>query len=162
MTKEFVNLGEGALQISSGDSHTCALLESGSVRCWGYNRYGQLGLGNYYTIGDNELPSSINALSFGQRVIQVSAGQDYNCVLLENGGIRCWGYNAFGQLGLGHTSTINNISQLSDLPLGQKGKSISAGPSHACAILFDGKVKCWGYNVSGQLGLGHSYNIGGH
>ena len=158
--QEFVNLGEGALQISSGESHTCALLESGSVRCWGYNHYGQLGLGNYNTIGDNELPSSINALNFGQRVIQVSAGQDYTCVLLENGGTRCWGHNYYGQLGLGHRSTVNSISQLNDLPLGQKVKLISAGPVHACAILFDGKVKCWGNNNSGQLGLGHSRYIG--
>ena len=119
---EFVSLGEGVLQISSGSNHTCALLESGKVRCWGDDNQGTLGVGVTENVGDNELPSSVNAISFGQKAIQVSSGFNYTCALLENGGVRCWGENYSGQLGLGHTSFVTDVSTLSDLPIGSRGK----------------------------------------
>ena len=158
--QESVGLGEGAVQISSGSRHTCALFESGKVRCWGQNNWGQLGLGHYQHIGDDELPSSVPALHFGQKVIQVNASESYTCVLLEGGGVRCWGGSQGGRLGLGHNRNINDISELTDLPLGQKAKFISAGVGHVCAVLLDGRVKCWGENSQGQLGLGHRRTIG--
>ena len=162
--QESVNVGGNVLQISSGSFHTCALLESGDIRCWGGNYWGQLGLGHRNTIGDNEQPASINALNFGQKVIQVSATGTHTCVLLENGGVRCWGYNDNGELGLGysdqHLGDDETLSGLMDLDLGKKAVYINAGFRHSCAILIDGKMKCWGDNSGGQLGLGHTHYIG--
>ena len=157
---EFIDLGEGALQISSGITHTCAVLESGGLRCWGYNRHGQLGVRAGQHVGDNERPATISTLNFGQKVLQVSALGSSTCVLLARGGVRCWGYNAKGELGLGHRNSIDNISSLSDLPLGQKAKMITGGNSHTCTVLMDDTLKCWGHNEFGKLGLGHRLNIG--
>jgi alpha-tubulin suppressor-like RCC1 family protein len=53
-----VDVGGTVKDIVAGGAHTCALLTTGKVRCWGYNDYGQLGYGNTTNGGDNGLPSA--------------------------------------------------------------------------------------------------------
>jgi hypothetical protein len=62
-----VDLGAGrtAVGISAGGSHTCALLDNGTIRCWGDGAYGKLGYGNTDTIGDNETPGGYGPVSLG-------------------------------------------------------------------------------------------------
>jgi alpha-tubulin suppressor-like RCC1 family protein len=81
--------------------------------------------------------------------------------------MKCWGYNQFGQLGLGDATTRGNAAaDMGDaLPYVNLGKlvsvaSVSAGADHTCATLADGSLKCWGYNQSGQLGTGNQVNLG--
>ena len=158
----FVDVGANVIGLSLGENHTCALLENKSVKCWGQNWYGQLGLGNRETIGDDELPSSIGTVSLGENAKKVISGGGFSCALLESGLIKCWGQNDSGQLGLGNRETIGSQSGdvLNSIKLGGRAIDLFTGGHHSCALLKEGRIRCWGYNRYGQLGLGHTYNIG--
>ena len=94
-------------QIAAGDQHTCALLDTGNVRCWGANISGQLGYGHRNNVGDDESPASIGNVNVGGRVMQIAVGltiSQHTCALLDTGNVRCWGANSRGQLGYGHTN----------------------------------------------------------
>jgi len=160
-----VDLGAGhtATAIAAGDFHTCALLEDGTVRCWGFGNAGRLGYGNTDNIGDNETPSSVGRvkLGSGRTATAITAGGAHTCALLDDGNVRCWGYNANGQLGYGNTSNVGDATASTpdkvgpvDLGLGRKAVAISAGSRHTCAVLDNGSVRCWGHNSYGQLGNG--------
>lgn len=150
-----VNLGESALQIAAGSYHTCALLSSGAVKCWGYNGYGQLGIGNNQNVGDNELPSSIANVDLGAPARFIAAGVNHTCAVLNNGSIKCWGFNNAGQLGNG-TLNISNIPV--NVPVSEPAIQVSAGIAHTCALFASGNIRCWGYNNEGELGLGNTTN----
>ncbi len=150
-------------KLAAGGFHTCALLLEGNLKCWGQNTRGQLGLGHTNNIGDDELPSSLSTLSLGAEVKDVSAGAFHTCVILENGVVKCWGQNDKGQLGLGHTDTIGDdedVSNLASVPLKDKAVKIYSGYSYNCALLENKNIQCWGENAFGQLGLGHTNAIG--
>jgi alpha-tubulin suppressor-like RCC1 family protein len=155
-----VSLGEGAraLAIGAGANHNCALLADGRVECWGVNEYGQLGVDDVVSRGgsrDDEL--QIARFGTAQRALAVAAGRNHTCALLEDGGVRCLGSNEAGQLGTGDTKsrgTSRDDPELVAVELGASVAAISAGAGHSCALLADHRVKCWGLNVAGQLGLG--------
>jgi alpha-tubulin suppressor-like RCC1 family protein len=156
-----VDVGGAVAQLAAGNSHTCALLENGAVRCWGANGAGQLGHGEWNPVGDDEEPSSVAALDLGGRVVQLAAGGDHSCALLEGGAVRCWGYNGEGLLGYGHMNEIGEAPTLAgNVNVGGRVVQLAAGRYHTCALLESGAVRCWGYNWEGQLGLGHTDNIG--
>ena len=96
--------------IDVGDRHTCALLDNGKVRCWGYGGNGRLGYGNSNNIGDDEVPGSAGPvkLGAGRRAVAISAGDAHSCALLDNGGVRCWGHGLYGRLGYGNAATIGD------------------------------------------------------
>lgn len=154
--------------ISSGDSHTCALLTSGAVRCWGQGGSGQLGSGTR----DNRLDGMVSALSgsdeastvnLGAPATSISAGGDFTCAVTSDGAVRCWGDGAFGELGSRATDNrLDGLDGLGDgptdaasvVPLGGAATAVSAGPQHACALLTSGAVRCWGSGGKGRLGTG--------
>ena len=151
-TQGDVQVGSPVIDIVAGAYHTCALLNTGSVRCWGANAFGQLGYGNTTTIGDDEVPSSVAApvnLS-GGNVLQIAAGAWHTCVLLDTGNIRCWGLNSSGQLGYGTTTDASAPG--GDVNTGGKVLQVAAGSDHTCVLLESGNIKCWGYGEFGQLG----------
>ena len=124
-----VDLGEKVIDIASGEFFACAVLEAGSVRCWGQNRYGQLGLGHTQHIGDNELPSSEPTLALLESPIMIGAGRHYACSLMETGKIYCWGDNRQGELGLAHTDTIGNDEDLGEaIPVNIGGRNVDFFP----------------------------------
>jgi alpha-tubulin suppressor-like RCC1 family protein len=168
-----VALGTGryAVALSVGYWHSCAVLDDGTVKCWGDNQYGQLGLGSSVaTVGgqSGQMGDSLSAVNLGSslKVVQVAAGYAHTCVLLQEGAIKCWGYNGEGQLGLGDTvnrglSASDMGSNLASLDLGGwPASQISAGTDHTCAVLGNGSTKCWGNNIYGQLGQGDYTNRG--
>ena len=166
-----VELGARVVSLAAssdrGSGHTCAVDDQGSLRCWGRNDQGQLGLGHTRNIGDDELPGAVGIVAVGDRVRQVvvAAAQhtSHTCALLQSGQVRCWGDNKFGQLGLGHTDDIGDDErprQAPPVPLGGLATQIAAGKHHTCAILEGGQVRCWGFNKFGQLGLGHTDDVG--
>ena len=138
--------------ISSGDSHTCAVLTSGALKCWGNNFDGQLGNGT--TVGSN-VPIDVDGLASG--VAEVSAGgagstHSHTCARMDSGGVKCWGDNGAGQLGDG-TETMRT-TPVDVLALDEDVASVSAGGLHTCARTTTGGLRCWGINSSGQLGDG--------
>jgi len=158
-----VPVGGTVVQLAAGDSHTCALLDTGTVRCWGLGLSGRLGYGNTNTIGDNETPASAGDVAVGGTVVQIAAGNDSTCARLATGAIRCWGAGAVGQLGYGNTNDIGDNeppASASDVLVGGLVVQIAAGGLHACALLDTGAVRCWGEGASGQLGYGNTNAIG--
>jgi len=156
-----LDLGGSAAAISSGRMHTCALLTNGSVKCWGYNNYGQLGLGNTDNVGDNETPASVGAVDLGpgRTATAIAVGYEHSCAILDNGQLRCWGRNDSGQLGLGNITTLGDDEAVSsvapvDLGAGRKAVNVSLGYDTTCVVLDDGATRCWGSNHIAQLGLG--------
>jgi len=177
-----VSLGAAAVSVSAGDRHTCALLDFGVVRCWGFGGDGRLGSGSLATIGDNEPVWTSGAEIYspgtvflgyqadhyrGQndyiQVIEVSVGGAHSCAVLDNGDVRCWGP---GHSVLGVQTTANfgdDRGDLLDTPgvsLGNRALSVQLGAEHACVELADGEVTCWGEGADGRLGYGNTSTIG--
>ena len=174
-----INLGIGrtAQAISAGDSHTCALLDDGTAKCWGRNSDGLLGQGHDSPVGDapGDMAGTASIdldsdLVSGQRpVAAISAGKTHTCILfLNDDTVKCLGNADNGQLGQNNrlhkgdhaNETIPPLLPPIDLGSGRTAKAISAGEEHSCAILDDDTVKCWGLNDMGQLGQDNTTTIG--
>ena len=168
-----VQLGAGrtVTAMSAGSVHTCALLDNGTVRCWGFGANGRLGYGSTDAIGDNEAPFTPGPVDLGTEsgvpltATAIAAGDGHSCAILVNGALRCWGFNLDGRLGLGHTNPIGDnetpgsIAPI-DLGAGRTAKAVAAGVFHTCAILDDDTVRCWGFGGAGRLGYANIRSIG--
>ncbi len=146
-----------ALHIASGGSHTCAILNNGSVLCWGSNVYGQIGDGTTTTGFTNRTTATKTDLPSGRTGVSITTGEDHTCAILDNEELMCWGRNGAGQLGEGSYSN-QKLPKHTNLPLGRAGLSIMSGMSHTCSILADGTMRCWGGNLYGQIGDNTTYN----
>ena len=159
-----IDVGDDVAHLTTGGTHTCVETSTGQVRCWGAGFSGQLGYGNQDNIGDNEVPAAAGNVQVGAAIVELSAGIGMTCVIQSNGAVRCWGSNFSGQLGYGNTESIgdNETPEFSVTPLdfGDDAVQITTGLSHACALFENGDVRCWGDNFSGQLGQGHTDNLG--
>jgi cysteine-rich repeat protein len=212
-----LGVGRKAIAISAGDDHTCAVLDAGTVKCWGSGADGELGL---ETADDVYFPEQSSAINLKRPARSVSAGTGVSCAVLDDGTLKCWG--ATGSLPLetsadlddsggvgdytgeisalpalkfndgkaraavasvvsealldngslvlwgfgfgGWTNAVVVPSQLASLPamqmgpqLDQPGRKVTSSDVddyHACAVLADGELKCWGYAPNGALGLG--------
>ncbi len=177
ITERNMNISEcplKSIKVAGGIGHSCSILESNFAKCWGLNNNGQLGLGDNNTRGNgpNEMGNSLAFVDLGDNStanftdIDIASGSKYTCVILNNGRIKCWGLNNFGQLGLGDDNTRGDgpNEMGNSLPFVDLGSNditnftttdIAAGKAHTCVILNNGRVKCWGLNNhGGQLGLG--------
>jgi len=166
-----INLGTGrtATAIAAGYYYSCAILDNASVKCWGRNRYGQLGIDNTTQMGDNlgEMAqlTGIN-LGTGRTATAIAAGFYHSCAILDNGSVKCWGKNGSGQLGIDSTTTKGNapgdMAGLTTVILGtgRTATAIAAGEKHTCALLDNASVKCWGRNDYGQLGIDNTTDMG--
>ena len=149
--------------LALGGQHSCALMQTGQVRCWGDNTYGQLGIGSTETIGDNEGAWSAPLVGLVGPVAAVAAGSSHNCALLVDGTVECWGDGTEGVLGYGDTDNVGDDElpkQKGIVSLGATASSVAVGGTHSCAILEGGAVRCWGSNDFGQLGTGFERAIG--
>jgi len=166
-----INLGTGrtATAIAAGRSHTCAILDNTSVKCWGRNNYGNLGIDNTTDMGKTSgsmavLPSI--DLGTGRTATAIAAGFYHSCAILDNASVKCWGKNGRGQLGIDSVHTKGNVSgdmaALSSINLGtgRTATAIAAGERHTCALLDNASVKCWGENGHGQLGIDRTADMG--
>jgi alpha-tubulin suppressor-like RCC1 family protein len=135
-------------EITVGLSNVCARLTDGTVRCWGQNDQGQLGNGAT-SFRSVPVPTPVLGLT---GVAQVAVGHYHACARMADGTVRCWGRNAFGQLGVGSSSlrelTPAPVPGLADVA------EIALGLEHTCARMVDTSVRCWGANGEGQLGDG--------
>ena len=106
ITLPYVDVGRAVVQLELGPLHTCAQLDNGKVKCFGYNLYGQLGYGNGgndNNRGDNsgEMGDNLPYVDVGGTVVQLGLGQSHTCALLDNEKVKCWGNSFVGQLGYG-------------------------------------------------------------
>ena len=196
-----VDLGAGrkAVAVSLGEYHSCAILDDGSLKCWGLNNFGQKGDGKR----DNRSPVPTTVDFGGQSVVAISLGKENSCAILDDESVKCWGRgrsdtaqttplninlgngrkpkyislghhnkyvildddslvcwgtNVHGECGVGPTVTyVDNPSSV-DVGAGKKVVAVDGGAHHACAILDDNSLKCWGRYNEGQLGDGIQSN----
>lgn len=141
-----------AIDVSTGNKHACALRDEGPLICWGSQLNGRLGNG---VVSENvkAFPVIVRSYENGQPVenaVQVVSGVAHSCVLQYDEHVKCWGSNAYGQLG--DNSAEQELSRAQEVPGLDGIKQISAGFYHTCALSKVGKVYCWGDNSAFQLG----------
>ena len=144
--------GPARAEVTSGLDHSCAITPLNSVECWGRNNQGQLGDGTYL---DSPLPVPGTGLE-GLGRASIEAGEAYTCVRTVSGALYCWGRNMEGQLGDG--TSVASPAPVAVGGLGGTVESFSAGRQHVCAQLAGGSLRCWGDNLTGQLGDGTNVN----
>jgi alpha-tubulin suppressor-like RCC1 family protein len=148
------------VQLAPGGNHTCALLASGDVWCWGGNDLGQLALGTFDT--NVHVPAKVANLP---PIVAIASGNHHTCALDGTGAEWCWGSNQIMQLG--HDPIVDSGADGGDvvctgsIPCNGKprvvtglaaAKAIGALVFNSCARLASGDVKCWGWNGSGLAG----------
>ena len=135
--------------VAVGHQFSCALLTDKTIKCWGHNQNGQLGIGT--AGGTSIVPVQVVGIT---TATSIAAGQDHACALLEDKTARCWGTNWHGQLGNG---VLGGPDEPFPTPIRVRLgniKSIAVGGLHTCALLEDKTARCWGLNTNGQLGIG--------
>ena len=140
-----IDLNVNVIGIAVGLNHACALA-NGGVRCWGDNSFGQAAQQRY----GSSVYSPIQVIGLETGVSSISAGFAHSCAI-SNGEIKCWGQDAYGQLGDG----TFNIKSYTIVPVSgiTNANAVTAGFYHTCA-LANGNPKCWGANSNSQLGDG--------
>ena len=146
--------GRTAAKIVGGGNHFVALKANGEVWTWGYNGYGQLGIGNTETKNRPTKTNIYNSKDETQSTyaIDVAAGYSHTLVLKSDGTVWAAGYNEYGQLGDSSTTNTSEFVQVTGIP--EKVIAITAGGHSSYALTESGKVYGWGYNYEGQLGRG--------
>ena len=145
-----------ALRVSAGYLHTCAVLADGTIRCWGWNGYGQLGDGTTGGISGSP-PVAVGGIS---NALSIHTGSIHTCAVLANGTVKCWGKNDYGQLGQGTSEGPQTCfgRGCSSTPLTVPGLTgvtdLASSSDRTCAVLSDGIVKCWGDAFNYGLGSG--------
>ena len=159
-----VAVGGPVGKITAGETFTCAVLETGKVRCWGVGTNGSLGYANTNNIGDDEAPDSVGPVVVGTDVAAIASGRRHTCAVGVDKTVRCWGLGSNGQLGLVGTATIGD----NETPLqggfvnigSDKAIDVAAGYNFTCVAVEGGAVRCWGNSTYGQVGQGNTNQIG--
>jgi alpha-tubulin suppressor-like RCC1 family protein len=159
-----VDIGGAATQIACGYGHTCALLDTGEVFCWGNGEYGQLGYGDTDNVGDDEVPADVGPVDVGALVTQITGGSHHTCAVTEGGDVKCWGQGGDGALGYANPDDVgvtNVPADVSVVDVGAEVVRVDAGQAYNCALTTLGGVICWGMENTGELGYGSGTgNIG--
>jgi alpha-tubulin suppressor-like RCC1 family protein len=141
--------------VAVGRAHVCGILATASssthdVECWGANDHGQVGLPSSTTV------SAPHRLGLGQlgTLKQVAAGGDNSCALFEGGALYCWGAADRGQLGSTDAGNASEVPTPITFPTQATPTAVALGDAHACALLSDHSVWCWGDDTKSQLGAG--------
>lgn len=173
-TSASVDFGSGTIlsgSVSNGMAdHHCAIVDTGTtdvLRCWGDNKLGQLGRGDFL-VGDSlaemtSLPNinlGVDGSSNPYKAIDVHLGMNYTCVLTSTGVLKCFGANDGGQLGISSTANWGDATgeTVASLPginvgAGRTVLAIGGAVNMMCALLDDFTLKCWGNSSVGTLGL---------
>jgi alpha-tubulin suppressor-like RCC1 family protein len=152
---------ERPAQVSSAHGWTCARSAAGAVKCWGLNAFGQLGLGDTNNRGDanGEMGDALPALRFDTQapITKIAVGEYHACALSAAAEVFCWGKNASGQLASESTADLSAPAQV-HLDGGLVVKDLALGAEHTCLLADTGAVYCFGANDAGQLGVGEAQN----
>lgn len=156
-----VALPAPAAQLAVGSAHTCALLTTDELYCWGSNVAGELGLGDLNVFGY----ATPQLVPSGAAIAELGLGAALTCVRGTDGPVRCWGTGQEGQLANGTGEDFGLASPASaaaaiDFGLPLPALALSVNNGHACALLEDGALRCWGASEEGQTGAAQTANIG--
>ncbi len=172
------SIAQGGISLNStsvtdldlGFRHVCAITGPSAIICWGYNSWGQLGNGNVNSIGHtpNNMPQQLVPVSMTSPTVVKTSQTDrqdsdhaFSCAIYDNGKLKCWGNNDWGQLGANNTTeqhTASNPPVILSSSVNTTVLSIALGGRHTCAIFTESgiatrKMKCWGWNDNSQVGL---------
>jgi alpha-tubulin suppressor-like RCC1 family protein len=147
---------QDAARIAAGDQHSCAVMASGKLLCWGETANGRL--------GDRTIESGQGFPRYAVReqivndvagyydvtdVADVGLGYQHSCLLTRAGLVECWGDNSVGQLG--NNTSVASADHPMPVPSLGRVEQLAVGGYHTC-VLASGTVQCWGDNSSLQLG----------
>jgi hypothetical protein len=150
---------EDVVEISAGQSHTCAVTASQDVLCWGSNGFGQLGV----PITQASRSSYPIKVELGAKAMHVASGGNHSCAVMTDGQVKCWGSNDRGQLGRGTLVPSGTVGAVAppqrNVALWGAVDILSAGATFTCAGVRAGDLNglprrrffCWGENIYGQL-----------
>jgi alpha-tubulin suppressor-like RCC1 family protein len=152
-----VALSGSAKAVTAGDEHSCALLTSGQIECWGR---GAIILGaEAEDVGDDEDPAGAGMIATGVVARAVTAGNAHTCLLSEQGQIRCWGVPTCA-LGYGVPAIIDVVpptpEAYGDVLLPSDVTQVVAAQDATCALIASGELFCWGAGYWARLGYGYS------
>jgi alpha-tubulin suppressor-like RCC1 family protein len=133
---------DDAVALGIGSYHSCAITRAGTVRCWGNNQTGALGIGAIDS--DPHTAADVPGVT---DVVQVRAGSALTCAITSAGALWCWG----NPVGDGTTMTRSSPVEITSVT---GAAEIVIGTDHACVKIGDGEIRCWGWNGAGQLGDG--------
>jgi len=149
--------GKTVTQVAAGSSHSLALCSDGTLVAWGQGNNGTLGNGGTAHVNQPVLVDQTGVLA-GKTVTRIAGGGNQSFALCSDGTLVAWGYNNLGQLGTGSTSADVLVPALVDQSGVLAGKTVTklaAGANHSLALCADGTLVAWGFNGSGQLGIGN-------
>lgn len=141
------DLGPKTQSIVTGNLQDC-FIDDGSVKCIGHKDL---------SLESSQVPVNLTPTlvkGFEAPVSAIALGNAHACGLMNNGVVKCWGKNHYGQLGEGSVESKMIATEV--VRLNAKAVSIATGDDHSCALLDNGEMKCWGRNSFGQLGQGKS------
>lgn len=144
--------GEKMILVACGWRHTISVTSTGALYTYGWSKYGQLGHGDFEM--DHLIPHKLNALS-KSFISQISGGWRHSMALTDDGKLYGWGWNKFGQIGVGD-NIDHCLPQLVKFPSNQKVVQIACGWRHTLAVTERQNVFSWGRGTNGQLGHGES------
>ena len=144
----------GVAQIAGGYQDACAVTNAGTALCWGANQAGEDGNATNTAVSSPVQVLDIVGTSPLVGVTAIVSGDNDACAITSAGGVLCWGDPFNGELG-------NNYGPDTEIPVQVSGLTsgvmeIAAGYHHNCAVLSNGGVMCWGFNINGQLGNGNT------
>jgi alpha-tubulin suppressor-like RCC1 family protein len=154
-----------AVAISAGMLHTCALLKDGSVKCWGEQPPGiadstcptdpAIDSNECVTIAGapSKMGTTPGVVPGSSGMTAISGGNHFDCAVAGAGEVRCWGDQAYGELGNGSPASAELSTPVKALGVGP-AIGVASGLFHGCAALADGTAACWGDNSSGEVGDG--------
>jgi len=142
------------VRISTAGYHTCALLDTGAVQCFGQGTAGELGDGRGVS---SNTPVTVTGIASDATWVAAVGGPtdgDASCAV-QKGRVKCWGEGQYGRLGdQGTTSRRSPV----EVPLQEPAVSVEGGYAHFCALVASGAIHCWGRGTAGQLGDGATAN----
>jgi alpha-tubulin suppressor-like RCC1 family protein len=143
------------------------VLGDNRVQCWGTDEAAQIGNGSPLQ-GPPVPPSFVVGLNLADASVRIDSGGRHACVVLQSGGLKCWGFVVSGQIGNANVNDGTTVQDRAPQPstvdvfgLSSGVVSVGGGTAHTCAILSSGAAKCWGRDDSGQLGNNSASLCGG-
>ena len=130
-----------ATAIAAGDHQTCAVLTARTVKCWGWNGFGELGNG---TTTDSFTPVAVSGIT---NATAIATGFSHTCAVLAGGAAKCWGHNPDGELGNGTTTDSSTPIAVTGIAT---ATAISANDQHTCAVPQPGRPSAGDTTVSGS------------